>query len=215
VNRPGRGGGAATAGLVVATLVATSLVAPSLLAACAAAPGRSVPPAATPRPTPTAAVRLVAPFRAGDVVLALRDAGLDVTGNTARAGLRGQEPRTTMYLTYDSWPLRLLEYSSAAALRRASGFRAGGRIVAGDPPFAFAAGNLLIEYGPRRDGKKPARPDFVRQARALFLVLALDPLVGPLVQRSIVALPLPTPVPTPTPTPTPAATPGASPAASP
>jgi hypothetical protein len=180
-----------------AGIVATALVATALVAACAAAPSRSAPPSSTPRPTPTPVVRLAAPFHAGEVVVALREAGLDVTGNTARAGLRGQEPRTTMFATYESWPLRLLEYSSAAALRKASGFKAGDRIVAGDPPFAFAAANLLIEYGPRRDGKKPARPDFLRQAKALMLVLALHPLVGPLVQRSIVALPLPTPPPAP------------------
>jgi hypothetical protein len=189
------------------------------IAACGTGAPSSPSPSPTPRPTPTAVARLAAPFRADEVFVALREAGLDVTGNTARAGLPGKEPRATIYATYEGWPLTVMEYSSAAALRRASGYKANDRILAGDPPFAFAAGNVLVQYGPRRDGKKPARPDLIRQAIALNLVLALHPRVGPLSQRSIVRLPLPTPVATPVPTPAPGsaspATPTPTPAGTP
>jgi hypothetical protein len=181
---------------------AAGLLLAALTAACGSAPpSPSPPPRPTPSPAPTPVARLTTPFRAGEVILALREAGLEVVGNTARAGLPGTEPRTTMYATYGSWPLMVMEYSSAAALRKASGFAADDRILPGDPPFAFAAANLLIEYGPKRDGKKPVRPDLGRQAMALALVLALDPRVGPLRQRSISPLPLPTPAPTPVPSP--------------
>ena len=206
MRRPDR---AAAAGLML-TLAAVA-------GACGSAASPDPAPSPTSNPTATPIARLAMPFRAGEVITALREAGLDVVGNTARAGLPGKEPRTTMYATYESWPLMILEYSSAAALRKASGFLADDKILPGDPPFAFAAANLLIEYGPRRDGRKPARPDFGRQATALALVLALDPRVGPLAQRSISPLPLPTPVPTPAPLPTPAAphVPTPPPAASP
>lgn len=195
--------------------VAAGIALAVLTAACGSAPSPTPSPVPTPTPTATPLTRLAVPYRAGGIIVALREAGLTVIGNTARAGLPGEEPRTTMFATYGSWPLTVIEYSSSATLRKGSGFVPNDRILPGDPPYVFVAANVLVEYGPRRDGRKPARPTADQRAAALTLVQALDPRVGPLVQRSITPAPLPTPVLTPSPIATPTAPLAASPGASP
>jgi hypothetical protein len=60
--------------------------------------------------------------------------------------------------------------------------------------------NILLEFGPHStNDRTPAPPEPEKIDAALYLVRALDPLLGPLSQRSTVPLPLPTPRATPAP----------------
>lgn len=183
--------------------VAGLLVAALLVAAC----GRALP---TPRPTafpsagpgstaaPGPSGRLVAPVNANDLFVALRSAGLEIIGNNTRVA--GGEPRRTISATYASWPLYIEEFGSAKALAKRSGFNPKKKPVAGDPPYVIVGANILVAYGPIDARRKPGKPDARHAEAARALVLALDPLIGPLRQRSAVPVALPTPTTPPTPT---------------
>lgn len=166
-----------------------------LVGAC----GGSTPtptPQPTVVPTPTPDPHLTEPVSAGRIQQALQKAGFAITANSADAGVQGAEPRTTLNLTYESWPLLIVEYSSTAALQTSTGFDPKRKLVLGEPPFEFAALNLLIQYGPHTSNGAPTAPEprFVDAARRLVAVL--DPLIGPLRERAVAPVPLPTAIPT-------------------
>jgi hypothetical protein len=167
------------------------------------APAPSPSPSASPAPTPTPDPHLVEPADANDVFHWLVDGGLEITANNADTGGATGEPRLRINSTYDGWPLIIAAYSSGAALRERTGFDAAVPPVVGDAPFTFVGLNMFVEYGPHNTKKDPPLPEARFQESALKLGLLLHPLIGPLEQRSVVQLPIPTPVPSPTPSPEP------------
>lgn len=167
------------------------------------APAPSPSPSPSPTPTPTPDPHLVEPADANDVFHWLVDGGLEIIANNADSGGATGEPRLRINSTYDGWPLIIAAYSSGLALRERTGFDATLPPVVGDAPFTFVGLNIFVEYGPHNTKKDPPPPDARFQRAALELALRLHPLIGPLEQRSVIALPIPTAVPSPTPSPEP------------
>jgi hypothetical protein len=183
-------------------LLALALGAALVAAACGSTPA-TVAPSATPvAPTPTPNPHLTDPASVDVVYNALTKAGLQISANSADAGTGAMVKR--LHLTYNAWPLVLTQYTSAKTLASSSGFNPKAKLVLGDPPFALAGLNILVEYGSSTQNGPPAPPDPQFVAAFQQLVQVIDPLLGPLQQRSV------TPVVLPTPTPGPTASPGAS-----
>jgi hypothetical protein len=187
--------------LVRFRLAAVIFVVGAISIACGAA-ATTPPPTAPPTPTPTPNPHLTEPASIDRVYSELRKAGLTIAANTAESGT---EPAKTLNLTYASWPLILEQYSSAAALVKATGFDPTKKPAFGDAPYRFAGLNIYVEFGPHVQNGEPARPDYRAITAAEKLVDALDVLIGPLQQSSVspIALPAASASPSPSPSPTP------------
>jgi hypothetical protein len=192
------------AGLV--GLVITSL----LLAACGSAPAGSTAPSIAPTPLITPDPHLKEPVTADQIFRALGAAKLGIVANNANAG--GGNPDIAKQINADigSWPLRIIEYKSSAALAKAIKWKPGGAPGGDESPYAFAGMNVLIQFGPI-SARAPSAPDTTRQQAAAAIVAALDPLLWPLLQRSVVPIPSRTPAPVATPLPSPSAAPARTP----
>jgi hypothetical protein len=176
-------------------LLALALGAALLAAACGSTPA-TVAPSATPvAPTPTPNPHLSDPASVDDLYNALLKGSLQISANSADAGSGTMVKR--LHLTYDAWPLVLTEYTSAKTLLSGSGFNPKAKPAFGDPPFALAGLNILIEYGSNTQNGPPAAPDPRFVTAFQQLVQIVDPLLGPLQQRSVTAVALPTPTPAP------------------
>lgn len=163
--------------------------------------------AATARPTPviTPDPHLTEPADLDTIFAELTKAGIVITPTNAAAAA---EPKRRINATYLDWPLIMSEFSSGQALRATTRWKAGAKPIRGDAPYAIVGLNLMFEYGPKvTNAATPEAPEARYRDAALALSLALDPLLGPLEQRSVVALPLPTAspavLPTTAPTPVP------------
>jgi hypothetical protein len=173
----------------------TALVAIVLVAGCGS--GTGTPPSSAPTtPLVTPDPHLAAPAHVDDVFRLVGAAGLKIIPNTASEGTNG-DPIKRITATYDDWPLVLTEFSSANALRNAGKFDPSQRPQRGEAPYILAGLNILVEYGPRNTNDLQPQPaDEAHQKALMNLVAALDPLLGPLAQRSVITIALPgTPVP--------------------
>ena len=168
-------------------LVSTILVVAALLSACGeAAP--TPPPAAVSTPTPTPDPHLGDPTTADEVFLALGAAGLRLTANNAASGGEGSSLIKRINATYLGWPLSVSQFTSTAALNRATEWAPDELPAQGQPPIAIAGLNILVEWGPTTgaEPKKPAGP----QVKGLKdLATHLDALLSPLRARSVVWVP--------------------------
>jgi hypothetical protein len=99
------------------------------------------------------------------------------------------------------WPLRITAYTSSSALRKVITWKAGDSPGRDEPPYTFAALNITVEYGPS-SGLVPVVPDVAHQATAVALLGILDPLLWPIQQHSVMAIPARTNPPAPTASPT-------------
>ena len=190
-------------------LLAMVLGAALLAVACGSTPASASPTATPVPPTPSPNPHLSDPASVDDVYNALLKAGLQISPNSADTGTAGVVKR--LHLTFQAWPLVLTSYASAKALLSASGFNPKARPVLGDPPYALAGLNILIEYGSSTQNGPPAAPGPQFVSAFEQIVQVVDPLIGPLQQQSVSPVPLPTP----TPAPSVAATPAPSPAGKP
>jgi hypothetical protein len=139
-------------------------------------------------------------------------AGLKIIPNTASEGTKG-EPVKRITATYADWPLVLTEFSTATALQTVGKFDPARKLSRGEAPYILVGQNIMVEFGPRDTNDPTPVPAEPAQMKALMaLVAALDPLLGPLTQRSIQPVALPTPIPTPSPVPTPTPVPTPNPA---
>jgi hypothetical protein len=164
-------------------------------------------PVATPDP------HLAEPVSVDELYRMLGAAGIHITPNTASKGANG-EPVKRIVGTYRDWPIVLSQYSSNAVLRTEAKFDPKVRPVRGEAPYIVVGLNILVEFGPRiTNDRSPAPPPDDKRAAMIALVDVLDPLLGPLSQRSVVPLPLKGPPATATPAPS--ASPKASAKASP
>ncbi len=160
----------------------------ALLAACSASSTPNPTVTAVPLPSPTPNVHLAEPATADAVLVGLQAAGLPITANTATGGGTA-EPRKTISATYAGWPLLIIEYGSRSALTGATTPRVSIGPYGYRSAYALFGLNVLIAYGPL--AADPGRPSDVFRAAAARLVTALDPLIGPLAQRSVLPLTLP------------------------
>jgi hypothetical protein len=170
------------------------------LAACGSAPAASGPPSAAPTPVVTPDPHLREPVTADQIFRALGSAKLGIVANNANAG--GGNPDIVKSINADigSWPLRIIEYRSSAALHLALGWKSGVAPGSDESPYAFASLNILIQYGPI-SARAPSLPDVTRQKLAASIVAALDPLLWPILQRSVEPVPGRTAAPTASPAP--------------
>jgi len=187
-------------------LVALLLGAALLAAACGSTPA-SVTPSSTPAPpTATPDPHLSEPASVDAVYSALLKAGLQISPNSADSGTGGAMVKR-LHLTYQAWPLVLTQFTSNKALLATTGFNPKAKPVLGDPPYAIVGLNILIEYGSSTQNGPPAAPAPQFVTAIGQIVAVVDPLIGPLEQRSVTPTSLPTapPAPTVAPTPTPSA----------
>jgi hypothetical protein len=167
-----------------------------ILAGCtaAAAPAES----ATPRPAPVATPdpHLTEPVTADQVFLALGAAKVGIVANNANSG--GGNPNIVKMIHADvgNWPLRITEFRSTAVRKKVLAWKGGALPVRNQTPYAFAGLNVLIEYGPVGSAAAPKAPDETRQALAAKIIAALDPLLWPLDQHSVITIPARTAAPT-------------------
>jgi hypothetical protein len=167
------------------------LAAIALVAGCGGGNATPQPsgPAATPVVTPDP--HLAAPAKVDDVFRLMGSAGIKIIPNTASEGTTG-EPIKRITATYADWPLVMTQYSSESALRRVAKFDPTERPKKGEAPYIVAGMNILVEYGPRNTNDASPQPaDATHEKALLALVAALDPLLGPLSQRSVRPIPLP------------------------
>jgi len=197
---PGRRLPTWAAGLGVLLVTALSLT------ACSSPPAASIPPSAAPTPLITPDPHLKEPVTADQVFIALGAAKLGLVANNANTGNGNPDIVKLINADIGSWPLRITEYKSAAALREALGWKAGATPGGGDAAYGFAGLNVLIQYGPI-SARPPAAPDGAHQKLASAIIAVLDPLLWPILQRSVDAIPSRTAAPT-------AAPPAASPSPS-
>ncbi len=186
-------------------LSALVLGAALLAAACGSTPASATPSITPAPPTATPNPHLSEPASVDAVYNALIKAGLQISPNSADTGTGGGMVKR-LHLTYQAWPLVLTEFTSGKALLATTGFNPKARPVLGDPPYAIVGLNILMEYGSSTQNGPPAAPAPQFVTAIAQIVAVLDPLIGPLQQRSVTPTSLPTPTPAPTlaPTPTPA-----------
>ena len=197
-------------------LIALMIGAAVLASACGSTPATPVPTTAAstaPIPTATPNPQLHDPASVNDVLGALQKGGLALTANSADA--RSGNMMERLHLTYVGWPLTITEYSSARTLASESGFNPKVRPVVGDPPFAVAGLNILIEFGSNTQNGSPSVPEPQYATAFEKLVLVVDPLIGPLRQQSVTPVQLPAPTPGPTASPTASPTSSAKPTSKP
>jgi hypothetical protein len=167
---------------------------------CGPSPAPSITPAPEPTPAITPDPHLQAPVTADQIYFALMAGHLNLRPNNATLGPGAIEKRINADL--EGWPVRITAYTSTAALRAATIWTAGMAPGPEEAPYAFAALNVLVEFGPIT-GFAPAAPDPGRQATAAKLVGVLDPLLWPIKQHSVMTIAArTTPPATPTPAPT-------------
>jgi hypothetical protein len=171
-------------------LAAAAIVAGLLAGACGGA--ASPTPARTAAPTPviTPDPHLTAPASVDQVFRLLGSAGLRITPNTATGG-KGRDPAKRIHATYASWPLVLSEFTTPAALLAVGRFDPATPPAGTEAPYIVAGMNILIEFGPEVGRSPDAATDSVKRLAFEALVAALDPLVGPLAQRSVAPVTLP------------------------
>jgi len=186
----GRGLPTGVVGLAVCVLM-------TLVVACGGS-NATPPPSAQPTPVVTPDPHLTDPVTADAIFLALQRGKIPFTTNNAILG-HGNEPLIKQInMNLGGWPLRIVQFRSSADREKLMSWDAGEKPGRDEPPFAFAAFNIVIQYGPI-SVRAPGVPASDRQAFATQIVDVLDPLLWPLEQHSVVAIPARTPAPTPAP----------------
>ena len=160
-----------------------------LVAACSSTVAGSLAPA-TPQPTPTATPdpHLSEPVTADQIFRALGAAKLGIVANNANSGGGRADVLKLINADIGNWPLRITEYRTTAARKKAVRWKAGAAPVRNQAPYAFAGLNVVIEFGPVAIGAAPKKPDAARHAMAIEIAAALDPLLWPLDQHSVVTV---------------------------
>ncbi len=168
-----------------------ALVAVVLVAGCGGGNATPQPSASASTPSSTPDPHLAAPAKVDDVFRLMGSAGIRIIPNTASEGTTG-EPVKRITATYADWPLVLTQFSSESALRRVGKFDPSVRPQRGEAPYIVVGLNIMIEYGPRNTNDASPQPADPTHEKALMaLIAAMDPLLGPLSQRSVKPIPLP------------------------
>ena len=176
-----------------------------ILAACGPSAVASAPPSASPTPLVTPDPHLREPVTADDMFRILVAARIPLQCPNANLGNGNPKIVKQINCTVGGWPLRIIQYTTAADLTRALDWTAGSAPGGNEAPYNWAGLNILIQLGPT-SARAPSTPDQARQATAATVFAVLDPLLWPIAQHSVVAVAGRTPIPAATPTPTPTAT---------
>jgi hypothetical protein len=175
-----------------------------ILAACGSS-NVSPPPSTVAAPSPTPDPHLAEPVTADQIYNVLYAA--KIGPQCPNANLGNGNPRIVKQIncTVGGWPLRIIQYKTAALLADSLAWTAGGKPEGDEAPYNWAALNILIQFGPI-SARAPATPEAARQTAAASLFAVLDPLLWPIAQHSVLAIQGRTPEPSPTPTATAAPT---------
>jgi len=157
--------------------------------------GPTPPPSALPSPSPTPDPHLRGTVTADQMYGILVMAKLGLTANNANLGHGDPNIVKQINGAISGWPVRITEFRSPAVMAKALSWAAGATPGGDEAPYAWAAMNVLIQYGPI-SAKPPAKPDAARQDTATKIVELLDPLLWPIYQHSVVSIPSRTPEPT-------------------
>ena len=159
-----------------------------LVAGCGQTAAPSASPTAIPTPVITPDPHLTEPVTADQVFRVLSSAKLGMRANNATLG--GGVPDVVKVINADigGWPLRITEYRTSTALRKAVGWK-GPTPARNEAPYAIAGLNVLVAFGPISRTAPPKPPEAARQEVAVAIVAALDPLLWPLAQHSVVVIP--------------------------
>jgi hypothetical protein len=178
-----------------------------IVAACGPSTSTTPPPSAGPTPVVTPDPHLTAPVTADDMFRILIAAKVPMQCPNANLGNGNPKIVKQINCTVSGWPLRIIQYTTTAALTGALDWAAGSAPGGDEAPYNWAGLNILIQLGPI-SARAPSTPEAARQAIATSIFAVLDPLLWPIAQHSVVAVPgrTPTPIATPTPTPTTRAT---------
>jgi hypothetical protein len=164
--------------------------------------GATPPPASSAAPTPvvTPDPHLREPVTADQVYGIFTAAKLALTCPNANLG--NGNPRIVKQINCNlaGWPLRITQYKSGKVLSESLTWKPGDPPAGDEAPYNWAGMNVLIQFGPI-SAKAPAAPEAERQTTAASIVTLLDPLLWPIAQHSVVAIPSKTPVPVATPAP--------------
>jgi hypothetical protein len=172
-----------------------------ILAGCGSSAAGSLSPSDSPAPAATPDPHLSEPVAADDIYKAFGKGGVVITPINANLGQGNPNIVKQINANLGGWPLRITQYKSGDAMRRELDWTPGQSPGGDEAPYAFAGLNILIQFGPI-SARAPGIPDAGRLAAAASIVAILDPLLWPLAQRSVVAIPMRTPIPAATPAPT-------------
>jgi hypothetical protein len=171
-----------------------------LLAACGSG-NATPPPSVAPTPSPTPDPHLTEPVTADQLYTLLYTAKIDPQCPNANLGQGNPRIVKQINCTVGGWPLRIIQYKSAALLLDSLDWTADARPGGDEAPYNWAGLNILIQFGPI-SARAPSAPEAARQTSATALFAVLDPLLWPIAQHSVVAIPGRTPPPAATPIPT-------------
>jgi hypothetical protein len=172
-----------------------------IIAGCGSSTVGSAPPSAAPPPVATPDPHLTDPVMADDIYKAFAKGGVVITPINANLGQGNPDIVKQINANLGGWPLRITQYKSGNLMRSALVWTPGEAPGGDEAPYAFAGLNILIQFGPI-SARAPSVPDAGRQQAAASIVGILDPLLWPLAQRSVLAIPSRTPIPAATPVPT-------------
>jgi hypothetical protein len=184
----GNGRSAPTVGVAapVFALVGVVLLA-VIVVGCGPTAAASASPTPVPAPVVTPDPHLKEPVTADQIWAAIALGHMRLAANNATIGDGTIVKRINADL--DGWTLRITAYTNAAAMQKAKTWKAGQAPGVGEPAYAFAALNVIIEYGPTSRASAPPAPDPEHQATAAKVVALLDPLLWPIEQHSVMAIP--------------------------
>ncbi len=180
------------------------------LTACGSGVPASVEPAVAPTPVVTPDPHLREPVTADEMYIRIGKGGLKINAVNANLGQGNPDIGKVINADIGGWPVRITQFKSTAVRKRILDWTPGQPPGGDEAPYAFAGLNILITFGPI-SARAPTAPEPTRVQAATALVAILDPLLWPLDQRSVVAIPSRTPVPVATPVPSPSPTPKATP----
>jgi hypothetical protein len=176
-----------------------------LLALAVAGCGSSVATSASPTPAPTPVVtpdpHLKEPVAADDIYKAFGKGGVAITAINANLGQGNPDIVKQINANLGGWSLRITQFQSSVVMTRDLKWQPGEAPGGNEAPYNFAGLNILIQFGPI-SVRAPSAPDAGRQHDAAAIVALLDPLLWPITQRSVLAIPSRTPAPVATPAPT-------------
>jgi hypothetical protein len=170
------------------------------IAVVACGGGAAPTPSPTPLPTPvvTPDPHLHEPVTADQIYAYLTAAKLGMTCANANLGNGNPAIIKQINCSIGGWPLRITQYSSGAILDRSLDWVNGQAPHGDEAPYGWAGLNVAVQFGPISD-RAPGNPPADRQTVAGQIVGVLDPLLWPLKQHSVLAVPARTPEPPPAP----------------
>jgi hypothetical protein len=158
-----------------------------IVVGCAPAAATSSSPTPLPTPVVTPDPHLKAPVTADQVWSAIAAGHMRLVPNNAMISEGTIVKRINADL--EGWTFQITAYTNAAAMQKAKTWKPGQAPGVGEAPYTFSALNVMVEYGPTSRASGPPAADPEHQATAAMVIALLDPLLWPIEQHSVMAIP--------------------------